>query len=212
MLFRSAIEFLLGAAIVIGHNVYHVVPNEVPILFVLGWLSVRLRDGGWKALGLARPKSWKVTIGLALAVASLRHLLGEFVVAPLAARWFGVAPETSQLELTGNLKQALLTMLLVWTFAAFGEELSYRGYLLTRAADLGRRSAAAYWIAMFVVSVLFGFGHFYRGWTGVVDSGMAGLLLGGAYLLSRRNLWVPILAHGFIDTFAVIVVFFGWQT
>jgi hypothetical protein len=28
----SAIELLLGAGLVIGHNVFHVVPNEVPIL------------------------------------------------------------------------------------------------------------------------------------------------------------------------------------
>jgi hypothetical protein len=29
----TASEVLLGAVIVIGHNVYHVLPNEVPILF-----------------------------------------------------------------------------------------------------------------------------------------------------------------------------------
>jgi membrane protease YdiL (CAAX protease family) len=38
---------------------------------------------------------------------------------------------------------------------------------------------------------------------------MAGLILGTAYLLSRRNLWVCILAHGFIDTVAVIAWFMG---
>lgn len=37
----SLFEFLLGSAIVIGHNVYHLVPNEVPILFVIGWISIR---------------------------------------------------------------------------------------------------------------------------------------------------------------------------
>ena len=30
-------EFLVGGTIVIAHNVYHRVPNEVPILFLLGW-------------------------------------------------------------------------------------------------------------------------------------------------------------------------------
>lgn len=209
----SALEFLLGAAIVIGHNVYKVVPNEVPILFVLGWLSVRLRDGGWKALGLARPKSWKVTLGIALAVAAARILLGE-VVEPLAARLFhSSTTDTSGFDpITGNLKLALFYLLVVWTFAAFGEELSYRGYLLTRAADVGRRSAVAYWIAVLLVSALFGIGHYWKGPAGMVDSGMAGLLLGGAYLLSRRNLWVPILAHGFIDTFGIVVLYFGWAS
>jgi hypothetical protein len=54
----SASEVLLGAVIVIGHNVFHVAPNEVPILFVLGLVSVRVRDGGWSAIGFRRPESW----------------------------------------------------------------------------------------------------------------------------------------------------------
>jgi len=47
----SAVEFLLGSFIVIGHNVFKILPNEVPILFVLGMISLRLRDGGWGAMG-----------------------------------------------------------------------------------------------------------------------------------------------------------------
>jgi membrane protease YdiL (CAAX protease family) len=39
---------------------------------------------------------------------------------------------------------------------------------------------------------------------------MAGLILGAAHVLSGRNLWVRILAHGFIDTFGVPAAFFGW--
>lgn len=49
----SLAELVVGGAIVFGHNVYHLLPNEVPILFVLGLISVRLRDGGWTAMGLA---------------------------------------------------------------------------------------------------------------------------------------------------------------
>ena len=36
----SAVEFLFGAFIVIGHNVFHIVPNEVIVLFVLGLISI----------------------------------------------------------------------------------------------------------------------------------------------------------------------------
>src|SRR5512135_744456 len=83
----SLSELAVGAAIVIGHNVYHVVPNEVPILFVLGWLSIRWRDGGWKNMGLARPKSWKWTIAVALGVAVLRLGLGAVVETVSARFW-----------------------------------------------------------------------------------------------------------------------------
>jgi membrane protease YdiL (CAAX protease family) len=104
---------------------------------------------------------------------------------------------------------AALVLGLVWTFAAFGEEIAYRGYLLTRAADVGNRSTAAYLVAVVVVAVLFGYGHFYKGPTGIVDSGVAGLILGAAYLAAGRNLWASILAHGFIDTVGVVAVYFG---
>ena len=101
---------------------------------------------------------------------------------------------------------------MVWTFAAFAEEIGYRGYLITRAADVGNRSKPAYWIAVLLVSVLFGYGHYYKGPSGIVDSGMAGLILGAAFLLSGRNLWVCILAHGFIDTFGIVALYFGWSS
>jgi hypothetical protein len=60
------------------------------------------------------------------------------------------------------------------------------------------------------VAVRFGIGHSYKGPAGIVDSGMAGLILGAAFLLSGRNLWAPILAHGLIDTFGVTAEFLGW--
>jgi hypothetical protein len=72
----SAAELVAGSAIVIGHNVYHVIPNEVPILFVMGLISVRLRDGSWTAMGLEWPVSWRRTVLFALATAALRILLG----------------------------------------------------------------------------------------------------------------------------------------
>jgi hypothetical protein len=195
---------------VIGHNVFHKVPNEVPILLVLGLLSIRLRDGGLSATGFKRPARWVRIMLIALGAAALRITLGEFVIDPLTARFWppAVAPAGAE-AITGNIKMALLALLVVWTFAAFGEEVAYRGYLLTRAADLGGGSAAAWWVGMFFVSVLFGYGHYYKGPSGIVDSAVAGLILGVAYMLSGRNLWTCILAHGFIDTFAVAVAFFG---
>jgi membrane protease YdiL (CAAX protease family) len=109
-------------------------------------------------------------------------------------------------------KFALGNLAIVWVFAAFGEEVGYRGYLLTRAADLGNRSKLAYLAAMLYVAVLFGFGRFYKGPGGILDSTYSGLILGGVYLLSGCNLWASILAHGISDTFAVVVVFLGWAT
>jgi CAAX protease family protein len=208
----SAFELLFGAFIVIGHNVFRIVPNEVIILCVLGLVSVRLRDGGWSAMGFTRPASWRRIFLIALAAAGVRILLGQFVIEPVTG-FFWPSPTAPALanEITGNAKIALLVLLLVWTFASFGEEIAYRGYLLTRAADIGRRSTIAYWLGIVLVSVLFGYGHYYKGPSGIIDSGIAGLILGTAYMVAGRNLWACILAHGFIDTFGVIDAFLGWS-
>ena len=209
----SLAEFVVGAAIVIAHNVFKLLPNEVPILFVLGLLSFRMREKSWTAMGLGWPKSWRRTVLIALGAAALRILLSAIVIDPLTAHFWppAVAPKGMN-EITGHWLVALQWLGIIWTFAAFGEEIGYRGYLVNRAADAVGRTKLAYWLAVVAVSVLFGYGHYYKGPAGIIDSGMAGLILGIAYLLCGRNLWVCILAHGFIDTVGVVAIYFGWAS
>jgi len=208
----SLLELVLGVFIVFGHNIFHILPNEVPILFVLGWISLRWRNGGWKYAGLSRPQSWWKTVALAIIAAAILLLGSELVVEPVAHRIWPEPEHVSNVIQSGasGWRQALASLLIVWTFASFGEELSYRGYLLTRAADAFGKSNLAYWAAMIVVSLLFGFGHYYKGPSGVLDSTYSGLVLGGVLLLSGRNLWTSILTHGIADTVAVFAVFMGW--
>ena len=123
----------------------------------------------------------------------------EFIVEPLGQQIWNRPEQVSSLLGSGmSGRKALLTLGIIWTFAAFGEELGYRGYLLTRAADLGNRSTAAYVIAMIGVAVLFwhSTARYYKGPGGVLNSTYSGLVLGTLFLVSGRNLWAPILAHG----------------
>jgi len=107
----SACELLVGAAIVIGHNVYHVLPNEVPILFLLGLASVRVRDGRWSAIGFKRPKSWRRIVSIALGAAVVRIVLGDFVIVPLASHfWPEIHAPAGATEITGNIKVALVML------------------------------------------------------------------------------------------------------
>jgi uncharacterized protein len=206
----SLSEFLVGGAIVIAHNVYHRLPNEVPILFVLGWISIRLRDGGWTAVGLRKPDSWRKTILWGVLAGVLIIIAGQLAAFVGAKIWHHAAKGPAILKAAKETwKGALLGLGLVWTFSAFGEEMGYRGYLMTRAADVGNRSKLAYLVALLASSVLFGYGHYYKGPPGILQSTVSGLILGGAYLLSGRNLWVSIVAHGCADTIVIAALFFG---
>jgi len=207
----SFAEVVLGAFLVIGHNVFHIVPNEVPFLFALFWISFGIRERGWKLPGLSLPRSWGKTLLWAGGAVIVLLVGSEFVVQPLAHHFWPQAEHVSSvIKKEGGWKHVLLSLAIVWGFAGFGEELGYRGYLLNRAADLGDRSRLAYVLAMFYVAILFGVGHWYKGPAGVVDSTFSGLVLGTTYLLTGRNLWAPILAHGMADTVAVIFFAMGW--
>ena len=204
-------ELLVAGALVIGANVFDVVPvSETPWLVLLGWLSLRLRGLGWKTLGLRQPRRWIITIAVALAAGIALQLLSEFVTEPIIERLTGRAADLSSFRsLVGNLPATLVMLALVWTLAAFGEEMAYRGYVLERAAALGQHSSAAYLVAMVAVSLLFGLGHYYQGLAGMVNSAFSGLFFGALYLAAGRNLWLPILAHGFSDTIGLGLIYFG---
>ena len=204
-------ELLVAAALVVGANVFEIVPvSETPWLVLIGWLSLRLRRTGWSSVGLRRPTDWRKTILAAIVAGIVLQLISEFVTEPLIRYATGVTPDLSSFrELVGNLPASLLMLVVVWILAAFGEEMAYRGYVLERAATLGGRSPRAYVVAMLAVSVLFGIGHWYQGVAGVVDSSFSGLYYGTLFLASGRNLWLPILAHGFSDTIGLGLIYFG---
>jgi hypothetical protein len=209
----SLAEFFIGGAIVIAHNVYHAIPNEVPILFVLGIASILIRSRDWRAIGLVQPKSWLVTIGVAIAAAIVVIAVGQFVTEPLA-KALGLHENVGAAAhalggMNGNVWPAAKGLALVWTFAAFGEEVSYRRYLLGRAAEALGGATLAYWIALVLASILFGFGHYYQGPAGVFTTACDGFMIGAVYLLMKRNLWVAVFAHGLIDTIGIALLFFG---
>lgn len=207
----AAGELLLAAALVAGANLFDVVPvSETPWLVAIGWLSLRLRGLSWRAVGLRRPARWGRTLAAALVAGVGLQVASEYAIEPIVERLTGEVPNLSSFRpLVGNLPAALLMLALVWTLAAFGEEMAYRGYVLERAAALGHRTPASYLVAMVAVSLLFGVGHAYQGVAGVASSTVSGLLFGGLYLAAGRNLWLPILAHGISDTLGVGLIYLG---
>ena len=205
----SAAELAFATLIVIGHNVFRIFPNEVPILAAAALVSAKLLRGGIRGLGFVRPDSWRRVALLVIGFIVVRWSIG-LAIEPLTAHlWPPIHSPKGAERIPGHLMAALAALGLVWTFAAFGEEISYRGYILQRAAAIFGGGRAAQFAGVAISAVLFGYGHYYKGPSGIVDSGMAGLVLGATFLLSGRNLWACILAHGVSDTLAVALAYFG---
>jgi membrane protease YdiL (CAAX protease family) len=102
----------------------------------------------------------------------------------------------------------LLTLLLLsWTLAAFGEELAYRGFLLTRCREVFGSGILGTTVAVLATSLLFGFAHSEQGAIGVLVVSLDAV----AFCLLRLHygtLWAPVLAHGFINTLGFLAFFF----
>jgi membrane protease YdiL (CAAX protease family) len=185
----------------------------VPTSLLLAWAMLRLRGERWADVGLRRAHRWGAllrVVGVAVLLLLVATTLLGYLLA--AAGWL---PDISRFDpLRGDPAVLLAGLLLVWTTAAFGEEMLFRGFVmhsihrLCRDAGWGRRPWA--W-ALTLTAVLFGCGHAYEGPAGCVLAGAIGLGYGLTYFASRRSLWGPILAHGAYDTVAFVLVFLSWD-
>ena len=204
------IELAVVALIFVADARGLIVFSKTPYLLAFGWISLRIRRVSWRDIGLRRYRSWTRTLVLGVAAGLLMEALELFVTQPFLVHVLGKQPDLEVFRtLHGNLKATLIYMALVWPFAAFGEEMVYRGYLMNRVADLFNRSRRGWIISLLVVHVGFGLAHIYQGTTGAIDEGLMGLLLGVIYLRTDRNLSVPILAHGISDTVDFLLIFLG---
>jgi hypothetical protein len=206
-----AVSELLLAAVLFTASAFHRLPlGRGPWLLALGWSSLLFRKIGWRGVGLKWYRGWTTTIVIGLACGVLLELFELFVSQPILVRLVGRKADLSQFrDLTGNLKETALYILLVWIVAAFGEEMIYRGYLMNRVADLLDRTRKAWIVSLIVVHIVFGLAHSYQGLTGVIDEGLMGVLLAVIYLRTGRNLAVPIVAHGVQDSIDLILIFSG---
>jgi membrane protease YdiL (CAAX protease family) len=76
------------------------------------------------------------------------------------------------------------------------EELLFRGFLIWFFANF-----AGLWGAVLLTSLLFGLGHAYQGWRGILRTGLIGLGFGIAYALTQ-SLWWLMVAHIVLNLYA----------
>jgi uncharacterized protein len=208
--------WLFVVEIAVGAGIFylawrHLLPvSKVPYLFVLGWISLRLRGQHWKDVGFTIAPNWPVLLFVGLLVGLGMEALELFVTQPALTKLLGKGPDLSQLNsLIGNTNKLVVALALFWVVAAFGEELVYRGYLMNRVAGLLGGSNGAWIVSFIFMIILFGFHHFSQGVTGMSENIVDGAILGLLYLATGRNLLAPIIAHGIQDTVDALLIYSG---
>lgn len=187
---------------------------NVVMLFLI-WLGLKLRGESFKKYGFSFGKpslkkalkafAWSLLVFVAAIVA---FMIGSTIMINIT----GLpqqADMSSYAYLQENTSLFILTLLGVYIVSSFGEEVIYRGFLITRISDLGLNGKASKVVAVFLSAVIFGLAHFGWGITGVVQTFFMGLTLGYFYLKLDRNIWILVLAHMYMDTILMVQMYLG---
>jgi uncharacterized protein len=187
-------------------------PGSIAVVATVLLASWRLSRSSesWLSVGLRKPSSWG---GVALAVVALYMSVAigmRLIVTPLADAMRWPALDTSAfMGVRGNAATLAGMLALVWTIVAFGEELIFRGFILSRLENLFGQGASGKAVAVALQAALFGIGHFYLGARGMAAATLVGVVYGAWYVLRGRNLWPLIIAHGITDTVSMTAIYAG---
>ncbi|MGD9487186.1 MAG: CPBP family intramembrane glutamic endopeptidase [Calditrichaceae bacterium] len=182
------------------------------IMIVVGAGLLQKRNSGWREIGLNRPAGWLKTAlsGVAVFVGAVVLFLAVqgIAVGLLTALGLtlGEIDQSRFNPIEGNLPMFILMVALAWTTIAFGEELFFRAFLISRMVDFTRIDKGyVIWIA----GAVFGAAHFAEGPVGVLANASFGVFFGWIYLRSARNLWITIIGHGLLNTLRFSLLFAG---
>ena len=165
---------------------------------LLHWRRQTLSDIGWRSVFRGRQLRSRTLEVMGLT--GLTMVVGMTLIGTL----FGAPDQSSAVsQLPDNVWLFLLDVtILTWVFIAFGEELIFRGMMLSRLETLfGLQGRANIVAASLAQGVLFGAGHASQGVTGMIITGAIGTVL-AVYFMTRgqRSLVPLVLSHGIIDT------------
>jgi uncharacterized protein len=177
---------------------------------LLSTWRMKLRSQTWRDVGLGSPGNALHSALAAFALYFLTLISVLIIVEPVsrALQWQPLDLSSFR-RIQGDTYSLAITLLLVWTAVAFGEEMVFRGFALNRLQELfgqGRRAAV---LAVGTQAVLFGLGHVYLGARGVLTAAVIGALYGTWFLARGRSLWPLIAAHGLTDTISILAIYTG---
>jgi len=201
---RESVAFNIVAFVLIFVGALVFMPIAAGLILLWAWAT-----NAWRDLGFARPTHWVRAIVIGLTLGVVLKLVMKSVVMPALG-----APPTNVLYhyLVGNNDQIWKYAIYVIFGAGFAEELFFRGYLFERSAKLFGKGAIATALTFIVISLLFGAGHYQMGWGGIVNAGITGAIAGLTFLVTGRNLWIPVAMHAAFDLTAGAIIYFDLET
>jgi membrane protease YdiL (CAAX protease family) len=179
------------------------------VVVVVAALSLSLRRQRPSSLGFHRLPAPVRAAGVVALLVACWSLVQVGLVMPVLERLTG---ETQDLGVFADLEGdvGLLVVLLAasWVLGALVEETAFRGLVVTRLTDVLGGGGTATRLAVLGAAALFAAIHTEQGLVGVAVTFLDGLFFGWLRF-HYRSLWAAVLAHGFTNTFGLLV-FFAW--
>lgn len=202
----DSILFLLVILILFFVNTPYL---NVVIPFFLIIIYAHTSQGLKISLGFSKPKSFLKLIGFALGLALFMHLLSYYMLLPFIEKLTGIPLSIGVFAQVKNNTTILVTSLIIgWVVGGLFEETIFRGFIISVFMEHINPKVGAV-LGAILSSILFGYLHSYQGITGQILLVINGLFIAAIYIISKRNLWLCVLTHGFINTISMLNLYFG---
>ena len=146
-----------------------------------------------------------ILIGIGAGI--LIHIAFTVLVEPLIQTLLNEEINLSNFDaVKGNIANYLILLAVGVFFGGFAEELMFRGFVV----GWGERLFGGGAILLVIFSAaIFGAAHLYQGPSGMLATGLIGLLLGFLYLATGRRLVACMLAHATVDILGITELYVG---
>lgn len=172
------------------------------VLLFIAWN----RKWNWKFVDFGRKISFKViyqSIGIAILFFLISSVIDTFV-----EQYFGPI-DLSFLDIENNTSNYIMIMIIMWVFAAFGEEMLYHGYYTKGLAVLMGNTKTAWIISISIVILFFSAGHLNQGLSGAIGVGLITIPFSYLFYKNQSNLMLLVLVHGFYDSISLTLLYLG---
>jgi len=174
--------------------------------------AIEYKKDAFRSLGFQRKRiNVKNLLIIAPLVGIFTFLFYSYILVPGVTSLTGQPLDYSVFEpFEGNLPAILNLFVYILASAAFGEEIVFRGYLMRQFTKFFGSSKISIVINILLFGLIFGLSHAYQGISGQIITGILGMFLALVFHIKKDDLWFNIAVHGFIDTIALVYIYYGW--
>ena len=188
--------------------IFGFIDRNFVFFFGLGVTFLILRGSkfDWARFGIGRKITGK-TVLKSLIITLVLFIVFSIFIDPILQAWLGEYDLSSIEDIRGNLVGYIVLMVIMWVFAAFGEEFLFRGYYMKALAELLGNNNKAWLLSAIITSLYFGVSHAYQGLVGVVSVFLWSFSISLIFNKNRNNLLLLVLIHGFYDSVGITLIF-----